>query len=124
MTVQAIHHVQLPFAPTQRETTREFYRAQLGLSELSQPAGATLRFIAGKQRIDLVPSDALPSGPVVSHIALEVQQLPQLRSKLLAAGHVLDESRPLPGYFRFYVNDPSGNTLEFLEPDIDRGHFV
>ena len=36
-----------------------------------------------------------------------------------AAELPLVENRALPGYLRFYVKDPAGNQLEFLEPDND-----
>ena len=36
----------------------------------------------------------------------------------------LEEHQPLPGYLRFYVNDPAGNRLEFLEPDPHQASLV
>ena len=39
--------------------------------------------------------------------------------RLLQAELPLVENRALPGYLRFYVKDPAGNQLEFLEPDND-----
>ncbi|MBX9936169.1 MAG: glyoxalase, partial [Burkholderiaceae bacterium] len=55
-----------------------------------------------------------------SHLALEVDNLPELRSRLLQAQLALVENRALPGYLRFYVKDPAGNQLEFLEPDTEQ----
>ena len=40
--------------------------------------------------------------------------------RLLQAELPLVESQALPGYLRFYVKDPAGNQLEFLEPDNER----
>lgn len=117
MTIHAIHHAQLAFPVAEQAAVRHFYGALVGLTELKIPQSETLRFIAGSQRLDLVPHerDARPNAG--AHLAFEVQGLPQLRQRLLQAGFALDEKRPLLGHLRFYVQDPAGNQLEFLEPD-------
>ncbi|MCJ0763152.1 VOC family protein [Variovorax terrae] len=117
MSIHAISHVQLAFPAGEEAEVRRFYGTLVGLTELRQPAAGTLRFVAGRQRVDLIPTENWRPPPAVSHLAFEVQDLPQLRSRLLAAQLALEESRPLPGYLRFYVRDPAGNQLEFLEPD-------
>ncbi len=113
----SISHVQLAFPAGEELEIRRFYGTLVGLPELKQPASGTLRFVAGHQRIDLVPTENWLPPPAVSHLAFQVQNLPRLRSRLLEADLRLEESRPLPGHLRFYVNDPAGNALEFLEPD-------
>lgn len=117
MPVHAIHHVQLGFAPGAHEAVRHFYGHLLGLTELPWPVGANLRFAAGAQRIELVPTEAWQPAPAPQHLAFEVDNLPELRSRLLRAQLPLVENRALPGYLRFYVKDPAGNQLEFIEPD-------
>ena len=47
----------------------------------------------------------------------EVRDLPQLRWRLLGENCQLIENQALPGYLRFYVKDPAGNQLEFIEPE-------
>lgn len=124
MPVQAINHVQLPFPVGTGPLIRHFYGELLGLPELPSGhaggAGATgngaLRFVAGGQRIDLVPSTGRAAGSV-SHLALEVDGLPELRQRLLDAQTAVVESSALPGYLRFFAKDPAGNQLEFLEPE-------
>ena len=59
---------------------------------------------------------------MVSHLAFEVDDLPALRGRLQQAELALVENRALPGYLRFYVKDPAGNQLEFLEPDTEQGY--
>lgn len=117
MGIAAINHVQLAFPAGAEDVIRRFYTGLLGLPEVRLQAGATLRFAAGSQRIDLVPTEHWQPVPAVSHLALEVQNLPSLRHRLLQAEVALDEARALPGYLRFYAKDPAGNQLEFLEPD-------
>ncbi|GAB2471593.1 MAG: VOC family protein [Comamonas sp.] len=120
MPVQAINHVQLPFPVGTGPLIRHFYGELLGLPELSVGAAGAgngaLRFVAGGQRIDLVPSTGRAAGSV-SHLALEVDGLPELRQRLLDAQTAVVESSALPGYLRFFAKDPAGNQLEFLEPE-------
>jgi catechol 2,3-dioxygenase-like lactoylglutathione lyase family enzyme len=122
MAIHSINHVQLAFAAGQQARVRHFYSDLLGLKEFRAGGGNTLRFYAGPQRVDLVPVPQWQGTPAPSHLAFEVQNLPGLRAQLLDAGFELDETRPLGGHLRFYVNDPAGNTLEFLEPDLSQEH--
>ena len=117
MPVLSVHHAQLPFRPAQATAIRHFYGVLLGLTDISPAASAIRRYVAGSQHIDLVPFD--PPQPVAAqaHLAFEVLNLPELRGALLKAGLPLDESRPLHGHRRFYVHDPAGNRLEFIEPE-------
>ncbi len=124
MEIHSIHHVQLPFEASGRNAVRSFYNDLLGLPELNSPGGVSLRFVAGTQRIDLVPTEATKFAPAASHLAFEVVNLPKLRARLLDAGLTIDESQPLGGHVRFYVQDPAGNALEFLEPDYTEGRGV
>lgn len=123
MSIHAINHVQLGFPAGQQSLVRHFYGDLLGLHEFRALGGDTLRFYAGPQRVDLVPvAEWQPTRPSSSLLAFEVQNLPGFRARLLDAGFALDESRPLGGHLRFFVNDPAGNTLEFLEPDLSQDH--
>ncbi len=124
MAIHSINHVQLAFPAGSEEPIRNFYSRLLGLPEVRPTAGNALHFAAGTQRIDLVPTDHWQGAPAVSHLALEVQDLPALRGRLLQAQLPLVENRALPGYLRFYVKDPAGNQLEFLEPDTERQEFA
>lgn len=124
MTIHAIDHVQLSFPARRESELRNFYVLLLGLTEIGTPGRGPLRFRAGAQRIDLLPTENWVPTPASSHLAFEVTDLVGLRRRLLAAGHPLDESRPLPGHLRFYVNDPAGNALEFLQPDPSQGQTV
>ncbi|MFN9474856.1 VOC family protein [Acidovorax sp.] len=124
MAIHSINHVQLAFPAGAEEPIRNFYNRLLGLPEVRVAAGSALQFAAGTQRIDLVPTEHWQGAPSVSHLALEVQDLPALRGRLLQAQLPLVENRALPGYLRFYVKDPAGNQLEFLEPDTERQEFA
>ncbi|RYF25006.1 MAG: glyoxalase [Comamonadaceae bacterium] len=121
MAIHSINHVQLAFPAGAEGQIRNFYTTLLGLPELSHPeASKALHFAAGPQRIELVPTERWAPVPVVAHLAFEVDNLPELRGRLLQAELPLVENRALPGYLRFYVKDPAGNQLEFLEPDTEQ----
>lgn len=126
MNIHSIHHAQLPFRAGDEAQIRRFYNQLIGLTEFhgGGQTGAPLRFVAGHQRIDLVPTDNWQPNAIPSHLAFEVQGLPTLRNRLLSAHVPLEESRPLVGYLRFYVKDPAGNQLEFLEPDASQASTV
>ena len=127
MSIRGVHHLQLAFRAGNAPAMRHFYRDLLGLSELpgEQVEGAALHFVAGGQRIDLVGVAQWQPLPAVSHLAFEVQDLPALRQRLLAAQLPLVENQGLAGFARFYLKDPAGNQLEFLEaqPQLDQ-HLV
>ena len=119
MSIRGVHHLQLAFRAGNAPAMRHFYRDLLGLSELpgEQAEGAALHFVAGEQRIDLVGVAQWQPLPAVSHLAFEVQDLSSLRARLLAAQLPLVENQGLAGFARFYLKDPAGNQLEFLEAD-------
>ena len=121
MSIVAIDHVQLGFPAVQWTAVRHFYTHLLELPELREDTrGRTLRLTAGQQRIDLVPAEHWQPPPPPAHVALAVRNLAGVRAKLLAAGLALDESRPLPGRLRMYINDPAGNAIELLEAAQER----
>lgn len=127
MSIRGVHHLQLAFRAGNAPAMRHFYRDLLGLSELpgEQAEGSALHFVAGEQRIDLVGVAQWQPLPAVSHLAFEVQDLSSLRERLLAAQLPLVENQGLAGFARFYLKDPAGNQLEFLEaePQVDQ-HLV
>ena len=124
MSIRGVHHLQLAFRAGNAPAMRHFYRDLLGLDELpGDPADgaakqdATLCFAAGHQRIDLVGVAQWQPLPAVSHLAFEVQDLATLRERLRGAQLALVENQGLAGFARFYLKDPAGNQLEFLEAD-------
>lgn len=50
-----------------------------------------------------------------AHPALLVDDLADLRRRLLAAGHPVVVDEPLDGFERLYTSDPFGNWIECLE---------
>ena len=124
MGIDSINRVQLAFPQGEEAQVRRFYGSLVGLTELKYPADQALHFVAGSQRVDLVPTTTWQAPAAHAVLAFEVQNLPRLRHQLLHADVALEEHQPLPGYLRFYVNDPAGNRLEFLEPDPHQASLV
>ncbi len=94
------------------------YSGLLGIPRVAKPANLERRggcwFRSAAVEIHLgVEEPFVPAKK--AHPALLVDDLADLRRRLLAAAHpvVLDE--PLDGFERFYANDPFGNRIECLE---------
>lgn len=120
MDIQAINRVQLPFPSALAREVTHFYGELLGLIQMPQAPGPVLRFAARGQRVDLVATEQ-PAAPAsgLTPLSFEVQGLPQLRRRLIEAELQIEEHQALPGYLRFFVHDPAGNRLEFVEPDVN-----
>ncbi|RYH01729.1 glyoxalase [Salipiger sp. IMCC34102] len=92
---------------------RAFYTGRLGLREVAKPAALAGRggcwFEGGTVALHLgVETDFRPARK--AHPALEVDDLKAARDAL--DGGPIEE---LPGLRRFYLADPFGNRIEFVE---------
>lgn len=115
----AIDHVQLAMPSGREDAARTFYRDALGLPEIDKPVELAARggvwFGSALVQLHLgVEVDFRPAKK--AHPAIRVELLDQLADRLSKAGHEIQFDDDLPGYRRFYVCDPFGNRLEFLEP--------
>ena len=119
MKITDIDHVQLAMPPGEEDKARAFYGGVLGLSEQAKPENLAKRggawFGEGNLKIHLgVEIDFRPARK--AHPAFNVEGLRELRAQCEAAGYETIDDEPLQGYDRFYVHDPFGNRIEFLEP--------
>jgi catechol 2,3-dioxygenase-like lactoylglutathione lyase family enzyme len=119
MRVVGVDHIQLAMPADREDEARRFYGVVLGIPETAKPAEFAKRggawFESGQVKIHLgVDPDFRPARK--AHPALLIDGLPELVSRLRAAGYVVSDDEPLPGYVRVYVHDPFGNRLELLEP--------
>jgi catechol 2,3-dioxygenase-like lactoylglutathione lyase family enzyme len=116
--ITGLHHVQVSITPGGETQARHFYGELLGLKEVAKPATLADRggawFACGRQQLHCgVEGEVAPSR---RHPALLTDDLDGLRRRLLDAGIRLHEDRQIPGYRRFYAEDPFGNRVEFLQP--------
>jgi catechol 2,3-dioxygenase-like lactoylglutathione lyase family enzyme len=113
----AIDHVQLALPAGCEAQARAFYAGLLGLAEVAKPAALAARggvwFEAPGLRLHLGVEE--PFRPArKAHPAFRVAGLGTLRTRLEAAGIVIEDDNALPGELRFYAADPFGNRLEFM----------
>jgi catechol 2,3-dioxygenase-like lactoylglutathione lyase family enzyme len=113
-----IDHVQIAAPPGAEARARAFFADLLGMTEVLKPVSLRGRggvwFQCGAQQLH-VGIEANFSPAKKAHPAIRVQNLAELRLRLQQANIEMIEDDSLPGAERFYVNDPFGNRLEFLE---------
>jgi catechol 2,3-dioxygenase-like lactoylglutathione lyase family enzyme len=118
MAAAEIHHVQVAIPAGGEEPARRFYGELLGFAELSKPANLARRggawFRTGNLDLHLGVDPAFRPA-TKAHVAYRVSGLPTFRQRLTEAGHTCVDDEPLPGFDRFYVDDPCGNRVELLE---------
>ena len=116
--ITGLDHVQVAIPKEGEEKAREFYSGILGLKEVEKPPHLKVRggawFQCGSQQIHVGTVDSfLPAKK--AHPAIIVRNILALRSHLESFGLKPRDEEPLPGATRFFLDDPFGNRLEFLE---------
>jgi catechol 2,3-dioxygenase-like lactoylglutathione lyase family enzyme len=114
-----LHHVQLAAPPGTEPLMRDFYACVLGLTEISKPPALAARggvwFGAPGIEIHIgVEHGFRPARK--AHPGILVRDLDAMAERLRAAGHEIRPDDLLPGFRRFYVDDPVGNRIELLQP--------
>ncbi len=117
MAIVALDHVQVAIPPRGEGAARHFYGTVLGMPEVPKPDTLAGRggvwFACGAQQLHCGVED--PVAPSRRHPALRTDDLDELRARLEAAGSPIRPDADLPGYRRFYTEDPFGNRLECLQ---------
>lgn len=117
MKVLGLHHVQLAMPQGLESVAEDFYSGILGIPRVVKPAHLESRggcwFESSDIRIHLGVEE--PFSPArKAHPALLVSDLGELRRRLESGGVDVVADETLPGYDRFYAEDPFGNRIEFL----------
>ena len=115
----AIHHVQVAMPAGGEAEARRFYGDLIGLVEIEKPE--TLRSLGGvwfaSGSIDIHIGVEEPFVPAKkAHVAYHVTDLEKVAATLHEAGFLVTPDDRLPGYNRFYTEDPFGNRVEILTP--------
>ncbi|MGO0062809.1 VOC family protein [Brevibacillus fluminis] len=119
-TFSGIDHIQLAAPEGCEAEARRFFADLLGWPEIPKPEILRKRggvwFQCGTHQVHIgVQKDFVPA--TKAHPAFHVEKIDQLRAYLLEKGLPVidDDARADEGVSRFYLNDPFGNRLEFLE---------
>ena len=115
MRVLGIDHVQV-VGPTGCEVAaRAFYSDLLGMEELPKPESLARHggvwFAAGAQELHVGVEEPFVAARK-AHPGLVVDDLEELRDRLVAAGFSPEPGDVIPGVARLFVHDPFGNRLE------------
>jgi catechol 2,3-dioxygenase-like lactoylglutathione lyase family enzyme len=119
-----LHHVQLSMPAGEEDAARAFYAGVLGMTEVAKPpvlaarGGVWFRSDGVELHLGVEPGFR-PARK--AHPAVAVERLDDLVARLTDHGVPLRWDEDLPGYRRFYTDDPFRNRLEFLEPAAQRG---
>ncbi|MFD1414682.1 VOC family protein [Oceanobacillus jeddahense] len=116
--LERLDHIQLSAPKGSEKTAREFYKDILGFMEEEKPK--TLKPNGGvwfrKGEIAIHIGIEEPFEPLKkAHPAFDVSGIDALQIHLEKAGISTKWDNKLPNARRFYVRDPFGNRLEFLE---------
>lgn len=109
-----IDHVLVTIPEQKTEDARSFYTQVLGLAEIpgNHPGGAIWFEIAD---IQLHLREETGGNYSLRHPAFEVNNLDEARQELEAKGIDITYSSDIEGRQRFFIRDPFGNRIEFLQ---------
>lgn len=115
-----VNHVTIAVPAGQHEQVRAFYGGILGLKEIDKPEALRSAYdiiwfecLDIQIHIDFTPPWFVPAEN--RHVAFEIIGLAKVREYLESKEATIREAVPMPDRNRFYVLDPFGNYLEFME---------
>jgi len=109
-----LDHVLVAIPEQKTDEARAFYSQVLGLTEIpgNHPAGAIWFEIAD---IQLHLREEAGGNWSLRHPAFEVADLEEAKQQLLAQGVEISYSSVIEGRDRFFIRDPFGNRMEFIQ---------
>lgn len=120
-TYGEIDHVQLAAPKGGEHDAREFFSDLLGFKEVEKPdslkKNGGVWFMAGTIRLHIGIDEPFIAAKK-AHPAFHVENIEALKDHLREKNVPFLVDDRLPGANRFYLDDPFGNRLEFLEWEI------
>ncbi|GHB40505.1 glyoxalase [Pseudovibrio japonicus] len=118
MGIIALDHIQMTIPAGEEEAARAFFIGLLGFTEVEKPASLQGRggvwFTAGTVNLHVGVEDPFTPNKK-AHPAFLLDDLDETVARLEAAGAVLKDDKPLPGYLRKFTEDPFGNRIELMQ---------
>lgn len=113
-----MHHAQISIPKGGEVLARDFYCNILGLQEIAKPKslegrGGIWLQLDGSQLHCGVESD-VDRTKTKAHVAMEVDNLAEMKLKISQYGLLPEDGIPIPGYDRFEFRDPFGNRMEII----------
>ena len=105
------------------DSARKFYGQQLGYEEafqLNRPDGSLMLIyfkVNDHQYVEVFPGWKGPEELILSHVAFETDNAPQLRDYLASKGVKVPEALKIgiDGNMSFMIKDPDGHDIEFVQ---------
>lgn len=129
MLTKGTHHVSLTI--NDLAAAREFYGGLIGLPEIERPEMGIQGtwYQAGSVQLHLIELPAGMQGdesggkgsPIANHIAFEIEDYAAVKESLEKAGLEVKAFGVRSG--QMFVEDPHGNTVEFIQPGGQVGTF-
>jgi catechol 2,3-dioxygenase-like lactoylglutathione lyase family enzyme len=117
--ITAIHHAQVCIPADGLARARKFYCGLLALPEVHRPFGPNGFWVRVGDRNVHIGIDRDSDRPISkAHVAYQVDDLAEMRRRLMAAGVSIEIPEKMPGHERFQVRDPFGNLVEFIQPEV------
>lgn len=116
--IRTLDHVQLAMPEGQEDAARKFYGDLLGLPEVAKPEPLASRGGCWFEKDGVVvhlgvQKDFVPASK--AHPAFTVSDVDALAERIAKAGYKVLPDDALPERKRFYVFDPFGNRIEFIQ---------
>ncbi|MDN7241934.1 VOC family protein [Planococcus sp. N028] len=117
-SIEKIDHVQVAAPKGTEQAAIDFYAGILGMDSIEKPASLKGRggawFEFGSYQLHVGIEE--PFSPAKkAHPAFRVKGFEQLQRHLTASGIEVKNDDSIPGVTRFFISDPFGNRLEFLD---------
>lgn len=120
-SVMRVQHVSVPMPPGSQEQARRFYGTVLGMREKSPPSSLAAQQLVwfdagdGGHEVHCFADDQMTSNSAAQHLCLQVDSLPDFRSRLAEHGIDIEETTPITNRPRLFVRDPFGNLIEITQ---------
>ncbi len=113
-----IDHIQLAMPKGEEPRARAFFEGVLDMPEIPKPESLKGRggcwFACGQQELHVGVEEGFRAAKK-AHPAFLVKNLDTLKARLEGTGVEILHQPPLPGACRFFIKDPFGNRIEFIE---------